>query len=62
MEVTALAGAVSLMSAAYTADTVRLAMLRKAMEAQAATANMLAEVAQASRLPDHLGQYVDTTA
>lgn len=62
MDVTALAGAFSAMSATHTANAMQLAILKKAMETQAAMANMLAEAAQVRHLPDHLGQHVDTTA
>lgn len=65
MDVSNIAAAASSIAATGTKQEVDVAILKKAMEIESATATDLVDAlqpTQASRLPDHLGTKVNTTA
>lgn len=65
MDITGIASMATQFSDAKTADQVQVAVLKKAMDAQAQSAQQLIEALpqpSSVNLPEHLGKNVNTTA
>lgn len=63
MDVSTIAAAAANASAAQAGQSVQIALLKKTMEIQAQAAAALISAMDASaRLPEHLGQNINTTA